>query len=334
MQRVLVIAAVIALVTASIGVGALTANWPFWRRAWVWHAADGGWPSAMPGPHAVVRGSGGAPLGFAPATDDLRAVAASARTHLLLRARGDGADAWVAPGGDADELIDARGLAPAVLLALFARLEQHHPGLIDKPTGAWIDAWRQDARGATTPRQLLAMIEGGLDAPHVSSPLNPFSLSAQLAAGPDFQRAAILLFDTRESSGSSIVQAAAAQVLAGIAAAAGGASFAVVLEHELWSTLARGDALLVLDRRRGAAAAHCCLRATAADWLRLGLFLAMHRPGSSATPLAIATGGRALLAGPGPSALLWVGEGDPPSGLETLLAPTNPTRAAEPVPVQ
>jgi hypothetical protein len=333
MQRVLVIAAVIVLVTVSVGVGALTANWPFWRRAWTWHAADGGWPSAMPGPHVVVRG-GRQPLHFAPATDDMRAVAASARTHLLLRARDGGTAAWVAPGSTAEDIIDARGMTPAVLFALFARLEQQQPGLLDKPAGAWVDAWRQDVRGATTPRQLLASLDGGIQAPHAASPLNPFSLSAQLASGPDFRRAGTLLFDTREGSASTITRAAAAQVLAAIAAAAGGAPFDMVLERELWSTLAAGDAVLMLDRRRGAAAMHCCLKARAEDWLRLGLFLATQNPGGSAGPLAIATTGRAMLAGPGPSALLWVGDGDPPSGLETLLPAAHPAGTAEPVPVQ
>lgn len=328
MQRVLVIAVVTLLVVASIGVGALTANWPFWRRAWMWHAADGGWPSALPGPHAVVRGAGGVPLAFAPAMDDMQAVAAAARTHLLLRARGNSADAWIAPGNSHDDVIDGRGLAPAVLTALFAQLEQQHPGLLDQPAGAWIDAWRQDVRGATTPRQLLALLEAGIARPYAFAPLNPFSQAARLAAGPDFHGAGISLFDTRAPGGSA-TQAAAAQVLASIAAAAANAPFAAVLERELWSTLAAGDALLLLDRRRGAAALHCCVRATAADWLRLGLRLAMQRPGDDrGSPVALNTIGRVLLAGPGPAALLWVGEGDPPSGLETLLG------AAKPVPVQ
>lgn len=333
MQRVLVIAAVIVLVTVSIGVGALTANWPFWRRAWTWHAADGGWPSAMPGPHVVVRG-GREPLHFAPATDDMQAVAATARTHLLLRARDGGTAAWVAPGRSVEDIIDARGTTPAVLFALFARLEQQQPGLLDKPAGAWIDAWRQDVRGATTPRQLLALLEGGIPVPHVPSPLNPFSLPAQLVAGPDFQRAGTLLFDTRESSRPAVTQAAAAQVLAVIASGAGSATFSMVLERELWSVLAAGDARLVLDRRRGAPALHCCLQARAADWLRLGLELAAHRAEGTASPLVFATAGRALLAGPGPSALVWVGDGDPPSGLETLLPIAQPAATAEPVPVQ
>jgi hypothetical protein len=336
MQRVLVIAAVIVLVVASIGVGALTANWPFWRRAWAWHAADGNWPSALPGPHAIVRGDGGAPLEFANAMDDVRAVAASARTQLLLRVRGGGADAWVASGSSTDEIIDGHGLAPVMLAALFAQLEQQHPGLLDQPAGRWIDAWRQDARGATTPRQLLAQLEGGIGAPYAFAPLNPFSEAAQLAAGPDFHRAGIALYDTREPGSTDITQAAAAQVLAGIATAAGNSPFHVVLERELWSTLAASDAILMLDRRRGTAASHCCLQATAADWLRLALRLATHRAAKDAGhTLVMGTGGRVLVAGPGPAALLWVGEGDPPSGLETLLAgPDTGRAAAEPAPVQ
>src|SRR5688572_17795561 len=98
MQRVVVILAVILLVLASLGVGALTANWPFWRRAWAWHAAGGNWPPDLSGPHVVVRGGGGAPLRFATASPDLAAAAGSARTQLLLRARAGEAEAWFAPG--------------------------------------------------------------------------------------------------------------------------------------------------------------------------------------------------------------------------------------------
>jgi hypothetical protein len=321
MQRVVLIVAVFLLVAASIGVGALTANWPFWRRAWTWHAAEGGWPSALPGPHAVVRGGGGAPLQFASALPDLAAAATTARTRLLLRARAGGADAWFAPGSTAAVIIDGRGLTPVVLSALFAQLERQHPGLLDQPAGAWIDAWRQDVRGAVTPRQLLAQLADGRAARPGFASLNPISPAAQLASGPDFQPAGLVLFDTREPEASGVAQAAAAQVLAGIAALVGNGTFTTVLERELWSALATGDATVLLDRRRGSAAMHCCLRAAAADWLRLALQLGTGAPGLSSGDIGVrATDGRVLVFGPGPAALLWMGEGEPPSGLENLLA--------------
>jgi hypothetical protein len=268
-----------------------------------------------------VRGGGGVPLDFTAALPDLGAVAATARTRLLVRARAGGADAWFASGSSAGEIIDGRGLTPLLLTALFAQLERQQPGLLDRPAGAWIDAWRQDVRGAVTPRQLLARLEGGIASRPAFTPLNPFSPAAQLMSGPDFQEAGVALFDTLQSTTPGVTEAAAAQVLAGIAALAGNGAFAAVLERELWSMLATGDATLMLDRRRGFAAVHCCLRAGVADWLRLGLHLAMVDPAKrGAGRWTAATGGRVLLIAPGPAALLWVGEGDPPSGLEMLLA--------------
>lgn len=313
MQRVLVILAATVLVAVSLGVGALAANWPFWRRAWAWHAADGGWPQALPGPQALLRGGGGAPLQFDPAAHDLSTAASGARTDMLLRMREGSADAWLAPGFDASLRIDGRGLAVAVLPALFAQLETMHPGLMERPIGAWIDSWRQDQRGALTPGTLLALVAGGIDTPPAPVPLNPFSARAQLAAGPDFHRAALAAYGT---SGAEDRRPAAAQLLASVAAAVEQRPFAAVLQQHLWSGVAAGDATLMLDRRRGEAAAHCCLEASAADWLRLG----MHLSKSAGSVRVMASDGRALVVGPA-GAALWVGSGAPPSGLEILLHP-------------
>lgn len=317
MQRVLVILAVIVLVTASLGVGAMAANWPFWRRAWAWHAAEGGWPSSLPGPRLVVRGGEGLPLQFGPAAEDLAAAASTTATGLLLRVRGAVADAWFAPGNDASMLVDGRGLTPMLLAPLFTQLEAAHPGVSDEPVGAWIQAWRQDARGALTPRELLASVAHGIPVPPAPTPMNPFSVRARLASGPDMQRAALAAY---RATGTVDRRAAAAQILAGVAASIEGRSFTALLQ-ELWSGIAVDDAWLLLDRRQGHGVAHCCLQASAADWLRLGL----HQDQASvadpaATVQVIATEGRALLRAPG-AALLWVGQGAAPSGLEMLLHP-------------
>jgi hypothetical protein len=327
MQRLLVIVAMILLVLASLGIGAMTAHWPFWRRAWAWHVAPDGWPATLSAPHAVVRGGGGVPLRFDAAAADLAAAAGRARTRLLLRVQDGRADAWFAPGADEHEPIDGRGLTAALLPPLFAALAARHPGLLDAPVGARLEAWRQDARGALTARELLVHAADGRSWRESFTPLNPFSPAAQLASGPDYHRAALAVFNADPAARAGNAPAAR-QLLAAIAAAAEGSDFAAVLEGSLWSRVAAGDARLWLDRPRGQAAAHCCLVATAADWLRLGLHLA----GSEAAADAGAAGrvfitsGRALVVSPRQaSALLWVGEGAPPSGLETLL----PVPAAE-----
>lgn len=315
MQRVLVILAVIVLVTASLGVGAMAANWPFWRRALAWHAADGGWPPGLPGPRALIQGGKGQPLQFQPAADDLVAAATAASTELLLRVRGATADAWFAPGNDASTRVDGRGLTPMLLAPLFAQLEVAHPGVTDQPAGAWIEAWRQDARGALTPRELLASVADGIPVPPASTPMNPFSVRARLASGPGVQRAALAAYP---ATGNADRRAAAAQILAGVAANIDGRSFTALLQ-DLWSDIAVHDAWLLLDRRRGQGVAHCCLQASAADWLRLGLQQAPPAP-APAKVQVIATEGRTLLRGPD-AALLWVGSGPAPSGLEMLLHP-------------
>lgn len=313
MQRVLVILAVIVLVTVSLGVGALTANWPFWQRAWAWHAAAGGWPQQLSGPHIVVRGKSAVPLDILVASPEVSAAAAAADTHLLMRVRGAHVDAWFAPGFEASTMVDGRGLATAVLAPLYAQLERSHPGLLDQPIGAWLEAWRQDARGAITPRALLEQVEGGITAAPATTPLNPFSASARLASGPGFHRAALAIVQP----GGPASPAAAAQLLASVLVAVEGQPYAAVLQEHLWSRIAAGDALLMLERRNGQAAAHCCLRASAADWLRVGL-RAAEAAGASSGIRTVVGSGRVLVIGP-ERALFWAGSGPAPSGLEMLL---------------
>ncbi len=320
MQRGVVIVAVILLVTASLAVGALTAHWPFWRRAWAWHEAGTQWPEQLAGPRALLRG-GATPRTLVPATQELAAVASAARTQVLLRHRGGATEGWTAPGASAATPVDGHGLSVLVLPLLFDALERRHPGLLDQPVGAWLAAWKQDQRGAITPRELLPRIAGGLGARPRFPALNPFASSAQLASGPDFAQAALGVFRPAAPDVPEMLPAAAAQLLASVAAAAGGANLATLLEAELWSRFAADDATLLLDHRRGAPAAHCCLEASAADWLQLGLQLAAV-DGANAWPRTWASSGRVLvISRDGTAAAFWAGEGSPPSGLEILLDP-------------
>lgn len=323
MQRVLVTLAVILLVTASLGVGALAANWPFWRRAWSWHMADGGWPTLPAGAHAIVNGGGGSALQFEPAAADLDTLARSSDTQLLLRVRGERAEAWTAPGFNQEMTLDGHGLSALLLLPLFDALEQQQPGLLDRPIGAWFDELKQDVRGAFTPRQLLAQSTEHLAVTPHGNLLNPFRSAARLASGPDFRRAALALLPATppDSRRAGSARAAAAQLLANVAAAAGGGTYAAVVEQRLWAGLAAHDAVVMLGRRRGEAAAHCCLRARASDWLRLGLRLGNSGGAALSGPVRVfVTGDRALAVAEG-AAVLWVGTGAPPAGLEMLLLP-------------
>ncbi len=315
MQRVLVIVAAIVLVVASLGVGALAANWPFWRRAWAWHAADGAWPAQLPGPRMQVRGGDVPPLQFESPADELAAVAGGADTQVLLRVRDGVADGWFAPGFDARSIVDGRGLSVLVLEPLFAALEAQESGLRHGPVGAWLTEWRQDARGALTPDALLDLVAAGIDRPPAPTPLNPFSGRAHLASGPGFRSAALAAFAPTDRGDR---RAAAAQLLVEVAAESREVAFADLL-RQFWPGVAGHDASLLLDRRRGTPAVHCCIEAAAVDWLRLGLLQSRSEEPAAAWRV-LRSDGRVLVAAPG-SALLWVGEGAAPSGLEMLLQP-------------
>jgi hypothetical protein len=353
MQRALVIMAVFLLVTAALGVGALASHWPFWNRAWQWQQAADGWPESLPGPTQLLHGGAGALALELPPSAALAEAAGSASTRILLQADAEGrGGSFFARGANAQTMVDGRGLAAGLLAPLYALLGRAHPGLLDLPLGAHIDAWRAGPRGAITPRQLLWQMSGFPAGQF--RPLNPASARAQLASGPDFERAALhwrLSYPPGSHFEPSPVNA---QLLAVLAARLGAAPYAQVMEQLLWSQLAAGDAVAMLDRPRGEIAAHCCLTAAAADWLRLGLLLAndgrigvrqLLPPGFVAelaadSPvhtgyglgyrlavdaaggriLILETTGRQLVISPGSRrAVLWVGDGTPPA-LHLLLA--------------
>jgi hypothetical protein len=354
MQRALVIFAVFLLVTAALAVGALASHWPFWIRAWQWQMAADGWPGQLPGPTQVLRGSAAAlPLQFE--TDAaLPAMAAGATTHILLRADATGRGrAFLAPGYTAMSQVDGRELAAGLLAPLYGVLAAGHPDVLDTAASTQLRRWRTDPRGEVTPRQLLWQLSGFPAGDF--RPLNPASRRAQLASGPDFERAALHWEQTFPAGSHFEASPVNSQLLAVLAAQLSGKPYAQLLEEQLWSQLAAGDALALLDRPRGNIAAHCCLRAAAADWLRLGLLLADGgRIGSrqllpagfvdqiaSESPvhpghglgyrlvddavagrvlILEATGRQLLIASALRRAVLWTGAGPPPAQLHRLLS--------------
>jgi CubicO group peptidase (beta-lactamase class C family) len=300
----------------------------------------------------VLRGADHAQALDLHADADIAGVAGTANTQALLRVHRDGrVDAWFAPGFDLHSTVDGRGLAAVLLVPLFAQLSGEHPGLLDKPIAAWLPEWKEDRRGLITPRQLFWQLSG-LPA-RAFNPLNPFSSRAQLASGPDFARAAMRWQPDFPPATHFEESPVNAQLLALVASSIDGAPLRDMLQKRLWSPIARDDALAMLDHRRGDVAAHCCLRASLGDWLRLALLLAADgRNGQSALwapgflselvtaspvhegygmgfqlqagpqgPLlrAASTGRQLWIAPQAGAALLWVGEGTPPAGLPQLL---------------
>jgi CubicO group peptidase (beta-lactamase class C family) len=354
MQRALIVVVILILLIASLAVGTLAAHWPFWQRAWSWQFAADGWPEQLPGPSVMLKAApNAAPLRVAPDAQ-LAHIAMGSNTELLMLGdRAGGVRAYFAADRNERSSIDGRGLAAGLIAPLYgALIANGHAGLLDEPVGTRIESWRDTPRGAITPRQLLWQLSGLAAEPF--RPLNPASRRAQLASGPDFDRATL---HTRLAypPGSHFDESPAnAQVLAVLASKLDGASFAQVLEKDLWARFAAEPATGMLDHRRGHLAAHCCLRASAADWLRLGLLVAddgrangrqilpagyvrqmtlsspVHpgyglgyrvQAGAGGAPLLVLqTAGRMLIAAPGTGrALLWVGSGMPPAALEQLL---------------
>jgi hypothetical protein len=356
MQRMLVTVSVIVLVLGALAIGALAAHWPFWQRAWQWHAAAGGWPADLPGLTVELRPSQ-TPMTLQLARDArLAPRAGHESTQLLLvgDVQGQGAY-WSAPGFDAATVIDGRGLATALLAPLFGALQsQAQMPLLDVPLRDTLSRWRDDMRGEITPRQLLWQLSGLAAEPFV--PLNPASRRAQLASGPDFNRAALHTRLDYPPGSHFEPTPANAQLLAVVAGTIDGAGYAVALDRNLWQRFASGAATGLLDHRRGNMAAHCCIRAAAGDWLRLGLLLAdggkvagarilpegyvsgmmqsspvhpgyglgyavAQLPDGSPVLTLESTGRRLAVAPAAGRALLWMGQGDPPEWLDELLLP-------------
>lgn len=356
MQRVLVTVAVIALVFAALVVGTLAAHWPFWQRAWQWQMAAAGWPDELPGPALVLQPSANPlPLHL---RADARLSARATRDNTDILMVGDAAGnvtTWFAPGNDSHTVIDGRGMTSGLLAPLYgALLTERHASLLDVPVGEAIVEWRGRPRGAVTPRQLLWQLSGLAAGEFV--PLNPASRRAQLASGPDFYRAALHTPLAYPPGSHFEATPANAQLLALLAGRTDHSSYGDVLQRRLWSKFAGQPAIGMLDHPRGNLAAHCCLRAAAEDWLRLGLLLAsdgrvrttqvlpagyvaemsgsspvhpgygfgyrvVEQPGEGRR-LILGTAGRRLSIAPHTGrAVLWVGRGAPPSWLDSLLIP-------------
>jgi CubicO group peptidase (beta-lactamase class C family) len=363
MQRALIIVVMVALVIAAITAGALAAHWPFWQRAWQWHVAtaalpEARWPEKLAGPTRTLQPAA-QPISLSIAVDPSLEAASqtgtsqAGTTHLMVGDSDGRTRAHFAAGVDGRTPVDGRGLSNGLVVLLYgALMHDGRMNLLDEPVGNTLAQWHDDPRGAITPRQLFWQLSGLAGTPF--RPLNPFSPLAQLASGPDFQRA-VLRTPLRYPPGSHFAESTAnAQLLALVASSLSGESHGDALQRLLWSRVAADPATGLLDRRRGELAAHCCFIASAGDWLRLGLLLANHGRAeglqilpeefvdevatvSAVNPgqglgfqvmagadgkrlLQLATTGRRLMVAPDSGgALLWVGVGEPPGGLADLL---------------
>lgn len=278
MRPLLIVLTLCLLVVVSLAIGVFAADWPFWQRAWRWHAAAPAPPSRVPGAYDTLRASAG-PRELALDVDAAVTAAVSELldddvTAALLVARDDRVlFEYYANGFDVDSRFDGRELSSLPLVALYGAAELRRLGpALDEGIGATLAKWHDDPRGQITPRQLLQGLSG-LALP-AGSPLNPFGTRARLLSGPNFERAATEVPAAWPPGSHFAANPADAQLAATVLAQAAGRPAATLLREWLVEPLGFGATRVLLDRRRGAMAAHCCVEARARDWLQLGLLLA------------------------------------------------------------
>ncbi|MEN9704423.1 MAG: hypothetical protein RLZZ393_302 [Pseudomonadota bacterium] len=272
MRRALVILVLIGLVAVSAIVAVVAADWPFWQRAWRWHAAPAAGPEHIPGAwHWIGAGSGtpwASPDQAGTEAVSIDALVRQVPTRALVASRHGRLVAEVyGEDSSADQLLQGGALSGAILAPLYGVARAGGLDLLDQPLRRLSPALGEDPRGEITPRQLLWQVSG-LGAPSWR-PLDPFNPRSRLFAGPDFDRAA-RGFPVHWPPGSHFETSPAnLQLAAGALVSVGGISLAQWLETGLWGPIGAGRARVALDRLGGGMAAHCCMAATARDWLRL-----------------------------------------------------------------
>jgi len=294
MRRVLTILTAIVLVVASLAVGTVTADLPFWRRAF-------DLPLASRENYLPTREIGVPPGSAVDAVDaaatslDPAALSAAAE---VARAAGAGAllvaergalqfEGYFHDGNDWHALRPADFLArPLAALAAGLALADGRIKSLDDQVAKYLPEWDDDPRGRITLRQLLTETSGlaqGADAVQVlgSHPFEDWShlpdfataRGVRLLLGNDFESTA-LGFELHHEPGGFFNQSPVnAQLVAVIVERASGMPYEGFLEQRLLEPAHLLHMQLQMDRASGMPAAHCCLRALARDVLAIGELL-------------------------------------------------------------
>jgi CubicO group peptidase (beta-lactamase class C family) len=288
MRRVLTILTAAALAVASLGVGLLTADLPFWRRASQLPLAQ----DELYLPVAVI--GAGQPPG-APARPSADAPASELLEFAAKRARDGGSRALLVMRGD-DLLLsryfgvdDERTLMPAALIArpmaamaVGLALADGRIDTLDTRVSRYLKEWEDEARGRITLRQLLEETSGLEDGGDVDDLLHrsPWenlrglpefatAKGVRMLLGNDFASSALRFELRHEPGGFYGTSPANVQLAAVILERATHSPYEKYLDERLWRAVGGGRAELTLDRRAGMPAAHCCWRAAAPDMLRI-----------------------------------------------------------------
>ncbi len=142
---------------------------------------------------------------------------------------------------------------------------------LDDPIGNYIDEWKSDPRGKITIRQLLHMASGLESVPLAYVPGNKNLL---LSEGSDVNKVTLTFARVGEPDTVWALNQVDSQLLGMIVERATGVTFTQYLSARLWRRIGAQTATLNLDGKAGAARTFCCMRAIAADWLRVGQLIA------------------------------------------------------------
>jgi len=289
MRRALTFLTAIVLSLVSLGIGAFTADLPFWRRAFQLPlSADGAYlPVATIGTSASVPMPRTDPA--MPAIDALVVEEAASRAGdagsraLLVQYRGAIAVERYFQADDANSLLPA-GLVARPLAAMAIGIVLAEGGIrsLDDPVSLYLPEWHDETRGRITLRQLLeetSGLETGGDTRGVlyrspwqepaKLPRFATSRGVRMLLGNDFESSALGFRLEHEPGGFYNLSPANTQLAAVIVERVTREPYEAFVDRKLWRPAGAGIAELQLDRRAGMPAAHCCWRATARDMLRI-----------------------------------------------------------------
>jgi CubicO group peptidase (beta-lactamase class C family) len=292
MRRVLTYLLVAALLLASLGIGAFTADLPFWQRAFELPLS----PDASYLPAAAIGGEAPVSLQLdaeSGAFDAAAIEAAASRARnagsraLLVMHRGHLEVERYFAADDERTLVPAGLVAkPLVVLAVGQALADGRIRSLDAPIAEYLHEWEGEARGRITVRQLLDETSGLETGGDIAGMLrrSPWEDLARLPSfatsrgvrmllGNDFESSALGFTLDHEPGGFYNVSPANTQLAAVIVERAAAMPYEQYVDR-LWSGAGAGPAELPLDRRSGMPAAHCCWRASARGVLRIANLLA------------------------------------------------------------
>ncbi|HEX6638589.1 MAG TPA: serine hydrolase domain-containing protein [Steroidobacteraceae bacterium] len=283
------------LLLVSLGIGAFTADLPFWRRALQLPLPPGGvyLPTAgigdAAGPSGALAPSDEAAAEF----DELvveeaanRARSAGSRALLVMH-RGRLAIERYFVTDDSTSLLPATLVARPLVAMAAGIVGQDRSGWLDAPVAGILPEWNDDPRGRITLRQLLeetSGLEGGGEVRGLlqRSPWRDLTRLPRFATargvrmllGNDYEDSALGFRLEHEPGGFRNYSPANAQLAAVIIERTTGQPYEDFIDQRLWRAVGAGRAELQLDRRAGMPAAHCCWLATARDMLRVVALLA------------------------------------------------------------